>query len=51
MNSVILYKKMCHDFQNKLNRELTDKEHDFVKWIVNQKFEKEDSQRNKSLLS
>lgn len=51
MNTIILYEKMCHDFQTKLDRELTDKEHDFLKWIVNQKFENEDSQRNESLPS
>ncbi|OZU87597.1 hypothetical protein CIL03_16030 [Virgibacillus indicus] len=45
MNSVMLYKKMCHEFQYKLNRELTNNEHDFIKWIVNKKVE-EDSQEN-----
>ncbi|WP_174614323.1 hypothetical protein [Virgibacillus ihumii] len=47
MNPVILYKKISHEFENKLNRDLTEEEDNLLKWIANQKFTEEDNRRSK----
>ncbi len=51
MNPINLYIKLSQEFKHKLDRELTSKETEFIKWMVHQAMEKERCKGDKSLPS